>query len=284
MKNLLQAYCFITILIVGTLHAQGIVNGDFELGRNNGWTEYSQGGYTLIGTAEFFASTEITPAVTPRSGQYMGRIGGYNYEVCSLSQTIMLPNTTPLYLRLYAQDRNSTTSECAGLWVGAQIRVYVAGQLLYDSYLCYYSQHETWTAGYFDLTAAAGQTVQIVFQADAASSVWSFLYLDDISLTNSLTDVEYENGPLPTNFELKQNYPNPFNPTTTIGFSIPKGSFVNLSIVDLLGRQVASVLSENLPAGTFTTYWNASGFPSGIYMARLQAGSFIATKKIMLLR
>lgn len=282
--NLLRAYCFITILIAGTLHAQGIVNGNFDLGRNNGWTEYSQGGYTLIGTAEFFASGSITPPVTSRSGQYMGRIGGYNYEVCSLSQTVTLPNTTPLYLRLYAQDRNSTTSECGGLWVGAQIRVYVAGQLLYDTYLCYYYQHETWTVGYFDLTAVAGQTVQIIFQADAANSVWSFLYLDDISLTNSLTDVESENGPLPTNFELKQNYPNPFNPTTTIGFSLPEDSFVNLSIVDLLGRQVALVLSENLQAGTFNTTWNATGFPSGVYVARLQAGSLIATKKIILLR
>lgn len=284
MNNLLRIYCFINLLIVGTLHAQGIVNGDFELGRNNGWTEYSQGGYTLIGTAEFFASTEITPAVTPRSGQYMCRIGGYNYEVCSLSQTVTLPNITPLYLRLYAQDRNSTTSECAGLWVGAQIRVYVAGQLLYDTYLCYYNQQEAWTFGYFDLTAAAGQTVQIVFRADAASSVWSFLYLDDISLSNSITEVESEYGPLPTNFELKQNYPNPFNPTTTIGFSLPEGSFVNLTIVDLLGRQVASVLSENLSAGTFNTSWDATEFPSGVYVARLQAGSFIATKKIVLLK
>ena len=102
-------------------------------------------------------------------------------------------------------------------------------------------------------------------------------------MTNT-TDVKSENGPLPTNFELKQNYPNPFNPATTIGFSLPEVSFVNLSIVDLLGRQVALVISENLPAGTYNTTWNADGFPSGIYIVRLQAGSFVSTKKVILLR
>jgi hypothetical protein len=282
MMNLLRVFCFITLLFLSTLHAQGIVNGDFELGRNNGWTEYSAGNYTLIGTADFFASGSITPPVTPRSGQYMGRLGGYNYEVNSLSQTVTLPNTTPLYLKFYYQDRNDVGSACDALW-GGQIRVYIAGQLLLDTYICYYYQHETWTEGYFDVSAAAGQTVEIKFQADAAHSSWSFLYLDDFSFTNT-TDVQSEDGPIPTNFELKQNYPNPFNPSTTIGFSLPTSSFVNLTIVDLLGRQVASVLSENLPAGTFNTTWDATGFPSGVYVARLQAGSLIATKKLVLLR
>lgn len=209
-------------LIASALQAQAIVNGDYDLGRNNGWAEYSKGSFTLIGTGAFFASAEITPPVTPRSGQYMGRIGGFGYEISSLSQTVALPNTTPLYLKLYVQDRNSTTSECAGLWVGAQIRVFVAGQKLYDTYLCRYSQLETWTPVYFDLTAVAGQSVQIIFQADAANSVWSFLYIDDVSLTNQITDVEKEKGLLPIKFELKQNYPNPFNPSTKIEFSLPK--------------------------------------------------------------
>jgi hypothetical protein len=282
--NLIRVYLSLPFLIVGAVYAQGIVNGNFDLGRNNGWTEYSKGGYTLIGTAAFFASADITPPVTTHSGQYMGRIGGYSYEVNSLSQTVTLPNTTPLYLKLYVQDRNSTTSECAGLWVGAQIRVFVAGQKIFDTYLCYYNQLETWTPVYFDLTAVAGQTVQIIFQADAANSVWSFLYIDDVSLTNQITEVEKEKSPLPMNFKLNQNYPNPFNPTTTIRFSIAEGSFVSLSIVDLLGRQVATVVSQNLPAGTFKATWDATGFPSGIYVVRLQAGSFVATKKVSLVR
>jgi hypothetical protein len=284
--NLLRVYCCISllILIAGSLHAQGIINGDFESGRNNGWTEYSQGGYTLIGTAALFASSDITPPVTPHSGQFMGRIGGFSYEVNSLSQTVTLPNTTPLYLGLFVQDRNSTTSECGGLWVGAQIRVYVAGQKLYDTYLCYYNQLQAWTPVYFDLTAVAGQTIQIIFQADAANSVWSFLYIDDVCLTNQMNGVEQEKSPLPKNFELSQNFPNPFNSTTTIPFSLAEGSFVSLSIMDPLGRQVASVLSQNLGAGTFNATWDATGFPGGIYVVSLQAGSLAATKKVVLVK
>jgi hypothetical protein len=282
--KLMRIFLTILFLIVDALHAQAIVNGDFDLGRNNGWIEYSKGSFTLIGTGALFASTDITPPVTPHSGQYMGRIGGFSYEINSLSQTVTLPNTTPLYLKLYVQDRNATTSECAGLWVGAQIRVFVAGQKLYDTYLCQYSQHETWTPVYFDLTAVAGQSVQIIFQADAANSVWSFLYIDEVSLTNQITGIEKEKGLLPIKFELKQNYPNPFNPSTKIEFSLPKKEQVSLKIFNSIGDEVATLVNEALPAGIHNRTWNAADIASGVYFFRLQAGGFIETKKLVLMK
>jgi hypothetical protein len=282
--NLIRMYCAISFLIVGALHAQAIVNGDFDLGRNNGWTEYSKGGYTLISTAAGFASTDITPAVTPHSGQYMGRIGGYSYEVSSLSQTVTLPNTTPLYLKLYVQDRNSNTSECAGLWVGAEIRVFVAGQKLYDTYLCQYNQLNTWTPVYFNLTAIAGQTVQILFQADAANSVWSFLYIDDVSLTNQITDVEKEKSPLPINFELKQNYPNPFNPSTTIRYSLPSATFVTITVSNMLGQVVATLIQANQEAGYHEVEFDGERFASGVYFYHLQTANQSLTRKLVLMK
>jgi hypothetical protein len=282
--KLIRVYLTIPFLIVSALHAQAIVNGNFDLGRNNGWTEYSKGGFTLIGTGALFASTDITPPVTPYSEQYMGRIGGYSYEISSLSQTVILPSTTPLYLKLYVQDRNATTSECAGLWVGAQIRVFVAGQKIYDTYLCLYNQLETWTPIYFDLSAVAGQSVQIIFQADAANSVWSFLYIDDVSLTNQITGVEKEKGLFPIRFELKQNYPNPFNPSTQIEFSLPKKEQVSLKIFNSIGDEVATLVNEALPAGIHNRTWNAADVASGVYFFRLQAGGFIETKKLVLMK
>jgi len=273
-------------LLIGcaSAFAQGIVNGNFDLGRSQGWTEYSQGKYTLIGTAALFASTEITPPVIPRSGQFMGRIGGFSYEVNSISQTVTLPKTTPLYLKVYVQDRNSTTSECAGLWVGAQIRTYVAGQKIFDTYLCHYSQSETWTPVYFDLSAAAGQTVQIIFQADAANSVWSFLYIDDVSLTNQITAVDKEPNLLPANFSLSQNYPNPFNPSTTIQFALPRKEYVSLKIFNITGEEVATLVNEELPAGTYNKVWNAVKNASGVFFFRLQAGNFIETRKLIFIK
>jgi endoglucanase len=89
---------------------------------------------------------------------------------------------------------------------------------------------------------------------------------------------------LPKSFSLKQNYPNPFNPSTTISFDLPKKSFVSLIIFDVLGREMAKILSEEMSAGTYTQQWSANGLPSGIYFYRLQTDNFIGTKKLILLR
>ena len=88
----------------------------------------------------------------------------------------------------------------------------------------------------------------------------------------------------PSAYSLGQNYPNPFNPMTTITFALPSKSFVSLKVFDALGRDVATLVSEELPAGTYSQQWNAPGFPSGVYFYRLQASSTIETKKLILLR
>ncbi len=88
----------------------------------------------------------------------------------------------------------------------------------------------------------------------------------------------------PGEFHLEQNYPNPFNPSTTISFNIPSRSFVLLKIFDLIGRDVATIVSEELSAGNHTKRWDATGMPSGVYFYRLEAGKFTETKKLVLLR
>lgn len=88
----------------------------------------------------------------------------------------------------------------------------------------------------------------------------------------------------PEQIELLQNYPNPFNPVTNISLSIPQRSFVSVKVYDLLGREVSVIVSQELSAGNYTRQWNAGGFPSGVYFYRLQAGSFVETKKLLLLK
>jgi photosystem II stability/assembly factor-like uncharacterized protein len=88
----------------------------------------------------------------------------------------------------------------------------------------------------------------------------------------------------PSAFSLKQNYPNPFNPSTTISFSLPSRSFVTLKIFDVMGREVATMVSEEMPAGIYSRQWNASGLPSGVYYYRLQAGAFVQTKNLVVLK
>lgn len=87
---------------------------------------------------------------------------------------------------------------------------------------------------------------------------------------------------VPNSFNLEQNYPNPFNPVTNIRFDINKSAFVKIAIYDLLGREVAVLVNENLKPGKYETNWNAVNISSGIYFYRMFADDFSATKKMIL--
>jgi hypothetical protein len=85
-------------------------------------------------------------------------------------------------------------------------------------------------------------------------------------------------------FALSQNYPNPFNPITTISFDLPSKSFVSLKIFDLLGREVSTIVSQVMSAGSYSKQWDAANMSSGIYFYRLQTSTVTETKKLVLLR
>jgi hypothetical protein len=94
---------------------------------------------------------------------------------------------------------------------------------------------------------------------------------------------------IPKEFTLEQNYPNPFNPTTTIKFTLPEPASVRLDVYNLLGRKVITLLDKELPVGDYTAVWDGvdnTGQPvaSGIYLYRIDAGTFKASKKMMLLK
>jgi predicted GH43/DUF377 family glycosyl hydrolase len=89
---------------------------------------------------------------------------------------------------------------------------------------------------------------------------------------------------IPSEFTLYQNYPNPFNPTTTIQFDLPKNSEVILKVFNILGEEVAMLVSDRLSAGSYSYEWNASNLASGVYLYRLQAGDYFETKKMVVMR
>jgi hypothetical protein len=93
-----------------------------------------------------------------------------------------------------------------------------------------------------------------------------------------------DQGELPKVFALDQNYPNPFNPSTSISYELPSRSFVSLKMFDVLGREVATLVNEEKPAGTYSVTWDARNVASGMYFYRLQAGSFTDTKKLILMK
>ncbi len=97
---------------------------------------------------------------------------------------------------------------------------------------------------------------------------------DDLQLTNEI----------PIGYQLSQNYPNPFNPSTTIEFALPTPGFVTLSIFNILGEKVATLVSENLTAGNYKYHWDAKGVTSGVYLYKLEAGNIILVRKMILIR
>jgi len=88
----------------------------------------------------------------------------------------------------------------------------------------------------------------------------------------------------PKTFQLDQNYPNPFNPVTTISFSLLHSEYSSLKIFDLMGREIATLVSKNLTAGNYSFEWDASNQPSGVYFYRLQSGQYSATRKLLFLK
>ena len=85
-------------------------------------------------------------------------------------------------------------------------------------------------------------------------------------------------------FALDQNFPNPFNPTTLISYELPSSSRVVLKVYDVLGREVTTLVNTKQEAGRYSVIWNASAMSSGVYFYTLQAGSYKATRKLLLLR
>ena len=95
--------------------------------------------------------------------------------------------------------------------------------------------------------------------------------------------IEVDLGSL-TNFEISQNYPNPFNPSTIIKYSIPEERLVILKVFSAIGEEIISLVNEVKQPGVYETEFNVSNIPSGIYFYRIQAGSFVETKKMVLMR
>ncbi len=91
-------------------------------------------------------------------------------------------------------------------------------------------------------------------------------------------------GDLPTEFDLKQNYPNPFNPTTVIKYDLPQSSRVILRVFNMLGQEVSTLVDGEQEAGSYEVHFNPAGNASGAYFYRLQTGSYIQTRKLVLLR
>lgn len=121
---------------------------------------------------------------------------------------------------------------------------------------------------------AGNKLTDLQFHADAAARKWS----------NLVTEVRRTNVALPLIFQLYQNYPNPFNPSTIIRYDVAKESYVTLKVHNILGQEVLTLVDGRQPAGQYEVPLSALQLPSGVYFYKLQAGTFVDVKKMLLLK
>jgi hypothetical protein len=159
------------------------------------------------------------------------------------------------------------------------------GEPVYDGII------SNWVEENISLANYLSSEFKVRFQLESDGGVredgW---YVDDIGiLIYTIPTSVHDNAETVTQFELEQNYPNPFNPSTKIKYSIPSNlkretSNVSLKVYDVLGKIVATLVNEQKPAGAYEVEFDASNLSSGIYFYRLVSGSYIQTKKLILLK
>jgi hypothetical protein len=124
-------------------------------------------------------------------------------------------------------------------------------------------------------------TPEIAFTVSGGWDPTGKIYVYSFEELNSVDD---EKDIKLNKYVLYQNYPNPFNPSTQIDFYLPSSSNVQLKIFNLLGEEIAQLVNEEKPAGKYEVNFNASSLASGVYIYKIQAGGFVSSKKMILLK
>ena len=140
------------------------------------------------------------------------------------------------------------------------------------------SSSQEWTFNEFSPILSA-RYVRIICESNNQAN-WAGVWEARVFEPDYPTSVETE----PRTYALKQNYPNPFNPFTTIDYSVPKRSFISLSVFNAIGQEVAILIQEEMEPGVYKITFNAANLPSGIYFYKLQSADFVETRKMVLLR
>lgn len=128
----------------------------------------------------------------------------------------------------------------------------------------------------FGITVATGATADTI-------TVGSNFLVDDLDF-DMVAGIDNKHSALPITFALEQNFPNPFNPSTTIEFSIPQVSAVRLIVFNSLGQEVETLINREMSAGMHQVSFDASQLPSGVYFYKIEAGGFLASKKMILIK
>lgn len=163
----------------------------------------------------------------------------------------------------------------------------IGSELTHTTPKLFSSGSVTWTFNYtapnntgWDTLYACGNSVNN--NGQSSGDTWNFLIRFPVKVYNP-TSIKNTNE-IVNGFELKQNYPNPFNPVTNIKFSVPNEGFVSLKVYNITGKEISTLVSDNLKSGVYTVDLNASEWSSGVYIYKLTTNDFTSTKKMTLVK
>jgi outer membrane protein assembly factor BamB len=191
-----------------------------------------------------------------------------------------------LFNRMYIGTSNNML-HCISLIDGSEIWIYVTSSsiecpILFQNGRIYFG---TMDGKVISLTDPAYNKIKE--SSFVSNNVWNTFQGNNFRTGNQAdiaSKLESYDHKFPESFSLKQNYPNPFNPNTTIVFDLPKTIEVSLKVFNILGQEVATLISGRLSAGSYSYEWDASNLTSGVYLYRLQAGDYVNTRKMVLMR
>lgn len=197
------------------------------------------------------------------------------FPACPAQETLYVQNNfnpgNTIYFVFYYADQTANTQ--------TQYSVIQPNGTVWTSWnhssTTYYSSSYWWWQNTIPANAMHGTwTVRAVFNSTTYEKTFNVG-------TTGITPV---NGEIPASYSLKQNYPNPFNPGTNFKFQIPNSGFVSLKVYDTQGKEVSTLVNEDLKAGVYEYSFDGTGLNSGVYFYRLQAGEYIETRRMVLVK
>jgi hypothetical protein len=276
----------LTFLLSISLFAQVVPNASFE-----NWTNGNPDGWTAVTNLPPLYSN-ISKSTTAHSGSASARGDVTTY----LSETIgplMITGTgtngfaiaqryasfTGFY-QFNSVNGDQFTLECA-LFKGTAAIATATSRLGAASTWTQFSSNFTYFTN--DTPDKAIITVLVNYTSGTGVNVGSFFLLDDLDLTGTATSIN-DGNIIPAKFALEQNYPNPFNPSTKIKYDLADNVFVSLKIYNAIGGEVASLINSVVPAGSHEIVFDAAALKSGVYFYTITAGTFVQTRKMILMK
>lgn len=255
------------------------------------WARNAVGGYQVgSGSAkyDYYSAQTTTPLQSLVSQEFLPVTSPTNYLRFNYSHAGYVFTTTGLGPDscIIETSTNNGATWTVLLRMGASTTP-VGG---YNSSTVMSTQPPMSTGAYTPSTAAMWATKILLMPVGtnkvkftAKSGYGNNLYIDDIT-SGTMTGTQTPITLTPEKYELSQNYPNPFNPSTSIKYSVPVNTLVTLKIYNTLGKEVATLVNETKPAGSYEINFNAANLASGVYYYKIEAGSFSEIKKMLLIK